>query len=224
MCLSGKNLLFGVDSTFNFKNMKLESEILSPNQDAVRTAILDAARELFAKYGYKKTTMEDIALVLRKGKSSLYYYFKNKEEIFQAVIQFESDLLDDKLQAVVKSQVKPRQKMQDYVVVRMETIRELPNYQKAIREGMYGAYEFLNEVKNRADKKEEEMLKDILDEGLMQDEFDIKNTRLAAVAMSTALRGLEIPLFKGVDDFDDFRLQLHNVLNIMFYGILKREQ
>ncbi len=204
--------------------MKLESEILSPNQDAVRTAILDAARELFAKFGYKKTTMEDIALALRKGKSSLYYYFKNKEEIFQAVIQFESDVLDLKLREVVKSQVKPRQKMQDYVVVRMETIRELPNYQKAIRDGMYGAYEFLNEVKNRADKKEEEMLKDILDEGIGQDEFDIKNTRLAAVAMSTALRGLEIPLFKGVDDFEDFRAQLHNVLNIMFFGILKREK
>ncbi|MFW6389223.1 MAG: TetR/AcrR family transcriptional regulator, partial [Marinilabiliaceae bacterium] len=55
-------------------------------QDTVRIAILKSARELFAKFGYRKTTMEDIAQALRKGKSSLYYYFKNKEEIFQAVI------------------------------------------------------------------------------------------------------------------------------------------
>ncbi len=73
--------------------MSLENSSLTPSQDANRTAILDASRDLFARFGYKKTTMEDIAMALRKGKSSLYYYFKNKEEIFQAVIELESELL-----------------------------------------------------------------------------------------------------------------------------------
>ncbi len=204
--------------------MKLESNLLSPGQDAVRNAILDAARDLFARYGYKKTTMEDIAQILRKGKSSLYYYFKNKEEIFQAVIELESLMLETKLIEVVKSNDFAKEKLRNYVIVRMETLRGLVNYQKAIREGMNGVYDFLNEVKNKGDKKEEEMLKAIMDEGVEKGTFELKNTRLAAVGFGTALRGLEMPLFLGVDSFDDFRLQLDNILNIMFYGILKRDK
>lgn len=203
--------------------MKLDSDLFSTNQDAVRTAILDAGRDLFAKFGYKKTTMEDIALRLRKGKSSLYYYFKNKEEIFQAVIELESEMLESKLMEVVKSNAAPREKMSNYIIVRMETIRELENYQKAIRDGIYGVYDFLIQVKSNADKKEEEMLKDILDEGVIKEVFDMKNTRLGAVAISTSLRGLEMPLFTGVSNFDDFSVQLDNVLQVLFFGILRRD-
>ncbi|WP_462318351.1 TetR/AcrR family transcriptional regulator [Marinilabilia sp.] len=191
-------------------------------QDTVRNSILKSARELFAKFGYRKTTMEDIAQALRKGKSSLYYYFKNKEEIFQAVIELESELLEHRLREVVGSEYSPRQKFHDYVIVRMETLRELENYQKAMRDETYGDYHFLDDVRERSEQAEQEMLRVVMEEGVSSGEFDIKNLRLAAIGISTALRGLELPLFRGIENFDDFRLQLDNILNIMFFGILKR--
>lgn len=191
-------------------------------QDTVRNSILKSARELFAKFGYRKTTMEDIAQALRKGKSSLYYYFKNKEEIFQAVIELESELLEHRLREVVSSEYSPRQKFHDYVIVRMETLRELENYQKAMRDEAYGDYHFLDNVRERSEQAEQEMLRGVMEEGVSTGEFDIKNLRLAAIGISTALRGLELPLFRGIENFDDFRLQLDNILNIMFFGILKR--
>ncbi|MGQ1890417.1 TetR/AcrR family transcriptional regulator [Thermophagus sp. OGC60D27] len=191
-------------------------------QDTVRNSILRSARDLFAKYGYRKTTMEDIAVALRKGKSSLYYYFKNKEEIFQAVIELEAEILDNRLWEVVKSQYQPKQKFNDFVVIRMETLRELVNYQRAMRDETYSDYHFLDQVREKAEKNEKEMLKTILEEGVGAGEFDIKNLRLAAIGISTALRGLELPLLRGIENFDDFRLQLDNILSILFYGILKR--
>ena len=191
-------------------------------QDTVRNSILKSARELFAKFGYRKTTMEDIAQALRKGKSSLYYYFKNKEEIFQAVIELESELLEHRLREVVQSEYSPRQKFHDYVIVRMETLRELENYQKAMRDEAYGDYHFLDDVRLRSEQAEQEMLRIIMEEGVTTGEFDIKNLRLAAIGISTALRGLELPLFRGIENFDDFRLQLDNILNILFFGVLKR--
>ncbi|MFO8000055.1 MAG: helix-turn-helix domain-containing protein [Marinilabilia sp.] len=193
-------------------------------QDNVRNAILKSARELFARFGYRKTTMEDIAQALRKGKSSLYYYFKNKEEIFQAVIELEAELLERRLREVVISEYSPRQKFHDYVIIRMETLRELQNYQRAMRDETYSEYHFLDEVREESDRAEQEMLRSIMEEGVMKEDFDIKNLRLAAIGVSTALRGLELPLFRGIDNFDDFRLQLDNILNILFYGILKREK
>ena len=90
-----------------------------PSNDSVRAAILDSARELFARFGYKKTTMEDIAQSLGKGKSSLYYYFKNKEEIFQAVVDWEGDILFSKLRQIVHSSDAADAKMRLYVQVRM---------------------------------------------------------------------------------------------------------
>lgn len=191
-------------------------------QDTVRNLILRSARDLFAQYGYRKTTMEDIAVALRKGKSSLYYYFKNKEEIFQAVIELESEILENRLWEVVKSEYPPKQKFNDYVIIRMETLRELKNFQRAMRDESYRSYLFLDEIREKSEVSEKQMLKNILEEGVSAGQFDIKNLRLAAIGISTALRGLELPLLRGIDNFDDFRLQLDNILNILFYGILKR--
>ena len=48
--------------------------------------ILNAAQKRFAHFGISKTSMEDIAADIGLSKSSLYYYFTTKEDIFKAVI------------------------------------------------------------------------------------------------------------------------------------------
>jgi AcrR family transcriptional regulator len=50
-----------------------------------RELILRAGSECFARFGYDKTTLDDIGRRAGLNKASLYYYFKNKEEILQAV-------------------------------------------------------------------------------------------------------------------------------------------
>ena len=47
-----------------------------------RKLILTAAEQCFAKYGYKKTTMKDISRMVGLSKAAMYYYFKNKGEIY----------------------------------------------------------------------------------------------------------------------------------------------
>lgn len=51
-----------------------------------RDQILASASENFARFGYKKTTLEDIGKKIGLNKASIYYYFKNKEEIFTCII------------------------------------------------------------------------------------------------------------------------------------------
>ena len=48
---------------------------------------MDVARGLFAKQGLENTTMNDIAVASGKGRRTLYTYFKNKEDIYFAVIE-----------------------------------------------------------------------------------------------------------------------------------------
>lgn len=202
--------------------MSEETMSLSSSQAVQRDIIIEASRDLFAHYGYKKTTMDDIAGAMRKGKSSLYYYFKNKEDIFTAVIELESQLLFNKLKDIVDSQSKASEKLHDYVITRMETISKLQNYQNVLKEGIYGGYEFLEGVNEKGEAIESEYLKTILDEGVLKSEFHVKNTRLGAIGIVTALRGLEIPIFRGTEETDNLSEQLENVMQILFYGVMKR--
>jgi AcrR family transcriptional regulator len=49
--------------------------------------VADTARELFAERGYQQVTMEDIAVSLGMARTTLYDYFKSKEEILYALIE-----------------------------------------------------------------------------------------------------------------------------------------
>lgn len=47
-----------------------------------KRSILEAASKSFASYGYKATTMEQVARLANVGKGTIYTFFKNKEELF----------------------------------------------------------------------------------------------------------------------------------------------
>jgi AcrR family transcriptional regulator len=51
-----------------------------------RAAIMDAAVSIFAKKGYRDTTLDEIAITSEFGKGTIYNYFKSKEEIYFAII------------------------------------------------------------------------------------------------------------------------------------------
>eukprot|EP01155_Anaeramoeba_flamelloides_P017563 Anaeramoba_flamelloidesa567752_71.p2 GENE.a567752_71~~a567752_71.p2 ORF type:complete len:200 (-),score=39.52 a567752_71:865-1464(-) len=199
----------------------MTNENLNYNE-SVRISILEAAQGLFSKFGYKKTTMEDIAQELHKGKSSLYYYFKNKEEIFQAVIDWEQSVLLNKLHEIVESEQEPKDKLNNYVLVRMKTISELDNYFKALTDEKSGGLEFVRKVKESSEKEEIEMVKKILEEGIASDTFQLKNTLMGATALALAMKGLEVPMFNSTNKFEDVIEHVQNVMNILFFGLIKR--
>ncbi len=62
-------------------------------KDQTRQAIVAAAVDLFSKQGYEKTSIEDLAKSAGIGKSTVYTYFKAKEEIFLAFCDAEFDYL-----------------------------------------------------------------------------------------------------------------------------------
>jgi len=52
-----------------------------------KTLLLDAAEELFADKGYKATSMEDISGAVSIRPSAIYKHFKNKQELYEAVLE-----------------------------------------------------------------------------------------------------------------------------------------
>ncbi|MFA9377340.1 MAG: TetR/AcrR family transcriptional regulator [Lachnotalea sp.] len=67
-----------------------------------RTIILDAAQELFEEKGILQTTMDDIAQKADYSKSTLYVYFKSKEEIYNHIVYKSMIMLRDKLKQSIE--------------------------------------------------------------------------------------------------------------------------
>ena len=67
-----------------------------------RQKLVEVARQLFAQNGFDATTMNDIAVTSKRGRRTLYTYFKNKEEIYDAVIEEELDRLSERIEEVAQ--------------------------------------------------------------------------------------------------------------------------
>ena len=191
------------------------------DKDEVKDTIINVARHIFSRFGFKKTTMDEIAQAARKGKSSIYYYFTSKEEIFQAVVEKEASLLKSELILAIGKVDDPREKLKVYVLVRMKTISKLANFYNAIKNEYLSHLEFINHIRAQYDRDEIQIVEGILLEGVKHNDFKIENTSLAAIAIVTALKGMEIPMFWEKEELD-VEKQIDNLINILFYGVINR--
>ena len=89
-----------------------------------REKLIDVARQLFAHKGIENTTMSDIANASDKGRRTIYTYFKSKKEIYNAVIERESEQLVARLRDVVKSDLSPEEKLNRFIDLRVDVIVE----------------------------------------------------------------------------------------------------
>ena len=72
-----------------------------------RAKLVDVARQLFAKNGVDDTTMNDIAVASKKGRRTLYTYFKSKEDIYMAVVESELEMLSGAMEKVAEQDIAP---------------------------------------------------------------------------------------------------------------------
>lgn len=190
------------------------------DKDEVKEAIVNVARHIFSRFGFKKTTMDEIALASRKGKSSIYYYFASKEEIFQAVVEKEAEILKQELIKATKETDSPAQKLKMHVLIRMRTMEKLANFYSAIKDDYLGHLDFIEKIRKKYDQEEIQMMENILADGVKNGIFEIEDTSLAAIAIVTAMKGMEIPLFWGVEG-KDLESRLDHLIHILFHGVMK---
>jgi AcrR family transcriptional regulator len=81
--------------------------------ELVKEDILYHAQQLFQQFGLKKTTMDEIAEACGKAKSTLYHYFRGKEEVFDEVIQMELT----NLRVLVKNHVEEKKYVRDKIII-----------------------------------------------------------------------------------------------------------
>jgi len=90
-----------------------------------RTAILEAALEIFSRFGLHGTSLDQVASMADVSKTNLLYYFSSKEELYTSVLR---QLLDVWLKPLrgFSAEQDPIQAISDYIRVKLELSRDHP--------------------------------------------------------------------------------------------------
>ncbi|HAF06996.1 MAG: TetR/AcrR family transcriptional regulator [bacterium] len=187
----------------------------------VREIIIEAARNIFARFGFRKTTMDEIAQAALKAKSSIYHYFKSKDEIFRTIVEKESRTLREEIKKAIKQEDSPQKKLRAYVITRMHTLQCLANLYSAIKDEYLKQYGFIKKLRANHNKEEIRIMKEILKEGCDRGIFQIKDLDVTAITIITTLKGLE---YSGINESDVSKTEknIDSLLEILFNGIVKR--
>ena len=159
--------------------------------------MVDVARQLFAMNGMENTTMNDIALASKKGRRTLYTYFKSKEDIYYAVIESELERLSDKLDEVAARKIRPQEKVIELIYTHLNMIRETVVRNGNLRAEFFRNIWMVEKVRKNFDDAEIELFCKVFRDGKEDGEFDIENVEFVAHITHYCIKGLEVPYIYG---------------------------
>lgn len=184
-----------------------------------RNKILDASLAVIAKHGFRKTSLSDIARTLGVAKTALYYYFPaGKQELMNAVIQREEDIVLEKMNGTIDFREDPRRQLRSLILTKLmhfHRLRELFDVIMDVGEEVAKTY---YEHKTNFQAAELRMIQGILENGQKMNIFkSSSNTVHLASSIQLVLRHLELPLvFKNREDMEN---EIDELLSVLFYGI-----
>lgn len=189
----------------------------------IRADIVNVARKVFSRNGYRATTMDAIARAAKMGKSSIYYYYKSKEDIFEAVVVKEAQELKRQLIRVINAGDTPIDRLKDYIMFRLYHVKTVSSFYAVLSEDDLGQMKFVKRVREKFEEEEFKMVRDVLEKGMSDGAFMINNAEIGAMAFTTMLKGLELPLFLNKYSRAEKEKLLDDLVRVIFYGIIKRE-
>ena len=186
-----------------------------------RDKLIDIARQLFAHKGIENTTINDIAIAAEKGRRTIYTYFKNKRDIYNAVVESETDKVIEKLSSIVNLNLTPEEKLMEFIFQRFDAMKELVHRNGSLRAGFFRDGRMVERAGKATSPKESHIVEQILQEGVDVGTFRIKHVDKTAMVMLLCLQGLDVPYIR--DNFMELGIEkskLRDYLNdFILYGI-----
>ena len=96
----------------------------NPQDDIIHQEILKAAIRLYQKFGPSGFTMDDLATATGRSRTSLYYYYKNRDEIYQAVMDKISLDMAAEMREAVAAVETLRDKIYAFCYTKLKTSKE----------------------------------------------------------------------------------------------------
>jgi Transcriptional regulator len=194
---------------------------MSATVSKTRNMLIDVARQLFAREGVDNTTMNDIAVASKKGRRTLYTYFKSKNEIYLAVVESELDRLHNILLDVAAKDLPADEKLLAFIYARLDAVKAIVFRNGTLRATFFRDIWRVEKVRKSFDLREIEIIRNILDAGVKDGLFCMPDVDITALVLHHALKGLEVPYIRGVmgNNIPQRMKRRDNVVNLIFNGI-----
>jgi AcrR family transcriptional regulator len=190
-----------------------------------REKLIDVARQLFAHKGIDNTTMNDIANASDKGRRTIYTYFKNKREIYNAVIERESDQIVAELKRISEDkQLCPKEKLKKYLSMRCNHSATSASLYDSLKQFFSRDYKRVDRIRKLAYEKESVIFEHILEEGVTKGDFNREQVQYLKVFLPKLLQGMDLI---GIDDENDEANRIEfaeNLINFTLAGILEHHR
>ena len=191
---------------------------MTASTSKTRKQLIDVARELFALRGKRNITMNDIAEASKKGRRTLYTYFKSKDEVYKAVIENEVNLVVDSLAENARKAIEPFEKLKNHIFIHLDAIRSSVTRNGTLRADFFRDIYEVERSRRKMDVIELKIIKEILEEGLVTADFKKMDTEMFSVIILYALRGLEIPYIRQ-NLTTEFKENKDEIVEFIFKGI-----
>ena len=170
-----------------------------------RAKLVDVARQLFAKKGVEDTTMNDIAQASKKGRRTLYTYFKSKEQIYMAVVESELEMLSTQMEKAASRPVSPDKKILELIMTHLDAIKMVVYRNGTLRADFFRDIWRVEAMRKEFDRKEIALFRRVLHEGKELNLFDIDNVEITADILHYCIKGIEVPYIRGQigEELDD---------------------
>ncbi|MDR2149089.1 MAG: TetR/AcrR family transcriptional regulator [Tannerella sp.] len=198
---------------------------MSETRSKTRELLIDAARRVFARKGIARTTMNDIANASKKGRRTLYMYFKNKEELSSIVIDNEMSQLQVMLEEVEKKDIPADEKLITFIYTRLEAFKDAVTRNGSLRANFFHDSWNVAKIRKEYNIQEIALIKKILSSGIKEKIFSIPNLNNTALILHYSLRGLEVPYIRGLlgDPSENATQRRESVKKLIFNGIKLRK-
>ncbi|MDE5795407.1 MAG: TetR family transcriptional regulator [Muribaculaceae bacterium] len=189
-----------------------------------RERFIEVARQLFARKGVENTTMNDIASASEKGRRTIYTYFKSKRDIYNAVIEQETDIALSQLRSIVAKAIPADEKLTEYIDAHFETMKEVVSRNGSLRAWFFRDVRKVDRARRIVSRKEVILLQQILAEGVTEGIFEIDDIPRTALIITKTIQGLDVPYIR--DDLSEIGVDKDQLsrsfVSMLLSGLLKR--
>ncbi|MCK5595927.1 MAG: TetR/AcrR family transcriptional regulator [Candidatus Eisenbacteria sp.] len=186
-------------------------------------AILDIAAGLFARHGFRKTSVADIIRGAGVARATVYKYFSTKEDIFHAVIRREMQDMLYRVREEVEKESTARDRLRAAVLTHTAEIRKKVNVYRVTTE-------VLSDVIPRSEKEVERLVEEalgvyawILTEGVKAGEVVVDDVETTAWSIVLAFKGIFMMTATGQIE-ERMPGVIDTLLDIIWNGLKPREE
>ena len=195
-------------------------------KEAVKDAILDATDRLLARYGYKKMTVEDIAIEVGIGKGTIYLHFTSKEEIVLSHVDRIVERVKERLREIARSDVPVAEKLRLMLLTRvMIRFDSIQHYTQSLDDLLAALRPSLHARRARYFEAETQIFAELLIAGRTSGQFDFADEIATARALLQATNGL-LPYSLSTAELGarkEVEKRAGDVADLVLRGLLKRK-